>query len=120
MLKTTRPKFSTNNYRNTQLYYYYMMGVQLIPPFSSMLSAAFFYFFLCPSEEELGAVVVNILRGDINRSEESKETVIAGRFILSEEFESSPISLRRGIHLVSIAIQDWMKGGSNKSAIRLS
>ena len=31
-------------------------------------------------------------RGDINRSEESKETVIAGWVILSEEFESSPIN----------------------------
>jgi hypothetical protein len=27
-------------------------------------------------------------RGDINRNEESKETVIAGRIILSKEFES--------------------------------
>ena len=35
---------------------------------------------------------MSVLRGDINKSEESKETVIAGRVILSEECESSPIN----------------------------
>ncbi len=43
---------------------------------------------------------MSVLRGDINRSEENKETVIAGWVILSEEFECNPIDW--GVEFLSV------------------